>query len=446
MRVRSLVLLVGLILLISCKEANLGVSDIGLQYCDFKDPQCLSFVRQLADELRASHNLEDLKEIEAKFAEPANKPATPIVMHLAIKLAISKTIMHEIPPFHVSVIIPAYGETIRVKPRGTGENQDPRGENFVVEKHKQLEWLFKDSPSSYEVIFVDDMSQTGTSGEAIQRAINENQIPKMEVIFLEAGVRFEKEGSSLVSLSLRGIEFPKNTKKAGAVYYGSAKAISQYEKPLPHVLFITDCDLSVDVAQVGILVYPVITKQTSAVAGSRRLPTSILQIESSRNLRADAARYFRKLLLPDLPLDTQCGAKVIDAEMMEKVIRNGVSVLDYSFDVELLTLINSYDYPEKTVQAAALAWFDSNSLTTTDGSVHYGLLKTQHLLAQKLHPNSQNPLILEALRISGKLCSSLQTWSDFLTVLSSKPELHKPVSNIDPVILPELESCINKKL
>src|SRR5207244_4036731 len=128
-------------------------------------------------------------------------------------------------PIVVSVVIPAYGETVRLLPRGSGPGQDPNGEDFVVEKSAQLDWLFGGTSSSYRVVVVDDMSkrEPETSGDAVTRIVAEHGVPNFRVLFLTEGVRAEKSGDGLVAASLRGVDIPKNTRKAGAVYYGAAK-------------------------------------------------------------------------------------------------------------------------------------------------------------------------------------------------------------------------------
>ncbi len=247
-----------------------------------------------------------------------------------------------------------------MKPRGSVEGQDPNGEDFIVEKSKQLTWLFSETQSSYEVFIVDDMSKADpvTSGQAAQAVIESKAISHFTVLFLEDGVKNEKQGDGLVARSLRGVDFPKNTRKAGAVYYGAAKASEDYKGGKFHITVLTDCDLSVDIGQLGNLAKPIIDGKAVAAAGSRRLPESILEIEAARNIRANTARYFRELLLKGLlPKDTQCGAKAFASNALSEVISSGMQVLNFSFDIELLTKL-ALRYGAEKIVPVAVAWFD----------------------------------------------------------------------------------------
>jgi hypothetical protein len=353
---------------------------------DFKQPQTLLLAREIADEiLSLGLSFNEIVELENEMAE--TKSDFSNLLHLAVKNARSKAATKESAAYHASIILPAYGENVRMLVRGSGENQDPNGENFIVEKSKQLEWLFADTASTYQILIIDDMSKADpiTSGAAALEVITRENIPHAQVLFLEEGVTNEKSGDSLVAHSLEGVEYPKNTKKAGAVYYGVAKAIDGYAGTVAHIVVITDCDLSVDIAQLGNLAKPIVDGIAVAAAGSRRLPQSILEIEAARNIRANAARYFRELLLKGLlPKDTQCGAKAFSAEAIAKVISSGMKVLDFSFDIELLTKTALQFGPESIVPVA-VAWFDSAELTTTDSSVHFNIMKAQLAIAKANH-------------------------------------------------------------
>ena len=209
------------------------------------------------------------------WSRPAPQATVPRrwsrLTRLAVKLARSRALLLASPgPLVCSVVIPAYSETTRLLPRGTGEGEHPDGEDFVVQKSAQLEWLFAGTPGSYDVIVVDDMSkpEPQTSGEAVAAVIAAQGIAQMRVLFLTDGVRTEKSGDSLVAAALRHVEIPKNTRKAGAVYYGAAKAIEAHGTGDEHVVVITDCDLSVDLGQLGNLLAPIGVGGAVAAAGS----------------------------------------------------------------------------------------------------------------------------------------------------------------------------------
>jgi hypothetical protein len=263
-------------------------------------------------------------------------------------------------------------------------------------------------------------------------------VPHVRVLSLADGVRYEKTGDDLVAAALRGVEIPKNTRKAGAVYYGFAKAVQDAGTGPEHVIVLTDCDLSVDLAQVGNLLAPIITGDAVAAAGSRRLPESVLEIEAGRNTRANAARYFREILLRGLlPRDTQCGAKAFAAEAVATVVGSGMDVLDFSFDIELLTKI-ALRYGAERIAAVPVAWFDSSELTTTDSSVHFGIMRAQLAIALANHTGS-GEAFHGAVAVARKLTADNDVWLTFLDRLAAKPEVLAGVERFDTTLLPELD-------
>ena len=233
------------------------------------------------------------------------------------------------------------------------------------------------------------------------------------------------------------MEIPKNTRKAGAVYYGAAKAIEAHGDGGGHVLVLTDCDLSVDLGQVGNLVRPIAAGGAVAAAGSRRRPESVLEIEPGRNTRANAARYFRQILLPGLlPRDTQCGAKAFAAGALAELIRSGLDVLDFSFDIELLTKTALRFGPDR-VAAVPVAWFDSSELTTTDSSVHFGIMRTQLAIATA-NDTGTGEAFDQAVDLSRKLTADEGTWLVFLDRLAADAGL-RGIERFDVALLPELD-------
>lgn len=414
---------------------------------DFRAPTTLVAARSIADRLLAQTT-----DPAALWALEQDSTAADAgvsrVSQLAVKLARSRAFLLGAPqPLTVSLVIPAYGETVRILPRGDGPQQDPDGEDFVVEKRHQLAWLFADTPHAYDVVFVDDMSKAEpqTSGEAIQAVIDRDRIPGFRVVDLADGVRTEKDGTGLVAASLRGVELPKNTRKAGAVYYGFAQAVEAHGTGADHVVVLTDCDLSVDVGQIGNLLVPIVAGDAVAAAGSRRLLESVLEIEPGRNTRANAARYFREILLAGLlPRDTQCGAKAFAAHALADVVAGGMDVLDFSFDIELLTKL-ALRFGGERIVAVPVAWFDSSELTTTDSSVHLRIMSAQLQIALANQTGS-GQVWDDTAALARRLTADEAVWLGFLTRLAAEPDLLASVELFDPSALPRLDALVDAQL
>ncbi|MGL5809626.1 MAG: hypothetical protein ACRCYQ_06765 [Nocardioides sp.] len=412
-------------------------AELGPEPGDLRDPAALTACRRTADDLLASGaSPERLWELE----QAAARSPLSAVTKAAIKLARSRAFLRDHrSPLTVSLVVPAYGENVRLLPRGSGPGQHPDGEDFVRQKHAQLEWLFEGTAHQYVVVVVDDMSKPEpvTSGEAIATAIEQAGAHRWQVVFLADGVRGQDGDLGLIGAALRGVQIPKNTRKAGAVYYGAATAIRQHGRGPEHLVALTDCDLSVDVAQLGNLIAPIAGGEAAAVAGSRRLPESVLEIEPGRNVRANAARYFRELLLTGLlPRDTQCGAKAFAAEPLARVIEDGLDVLDFSFDIELLTKLALACGPERIVPVP-VAWFDSSELTTTDSSVHHRIMQVQLGLARSGRTGS-GPVFDAAAAVAATLSEDEGAWLAFLDLLATEPRVLAGVETFDVDVLPAL--------
>ena len=407
---------------------------------DFKLPRTLAEARRMADGvLETGIDFAGLVELERSMTSSDTKASFSNLVHLAVKLARSRAAIKKSVRFHASVILPAYGENIRMMSRGNDEGQDPNGEDFIVEKSKQLTWLFANTASTFRVFIVDDMSKADpiSSGAAARNVIKERAVENFTVLFLEDGVKNEKNGDGLVAHALRGVEYPKNTRKAGAVYYGTAKAILEHSSSDPHVIVLTDCDLSVDIGQLGNLAQPILYGNAVAAAGSRRLSESILEIEAARNVRANTARYFRELLLKGLlPKDTQCGAKAFKAEAIAEVIMSGMQVLNFSFDIELLTK-TALRFGADKIVPVAVAWFDSAELTTTDSSVHFNIMKAQLDIALA-NKTGSGEVFDQAVAVSRKLTADESVWLKLLDALKDNPTLLEKLQKFDTGILPEL--------
>ena len=410
---------------------------------DFRDPVTLRAARELADEILArSTDPSLLWALEQAGAAP--DAGLSRLTRLAVKLARSRAILLSTErPVTASVVVPAYGENVRLLPRGPGAGQDPNGEDFVQQKSAQLEWLFAGTTGRYRVVVVDDMSKPEpvTSGAAIAQVVAEHGVPHFDVVFLADGVRDEKSGTPLMAAALRGVEIPKNTRKAGSVYYGVAKAIEAEGTGDDHIVLITDCDLSVDLGQLGNLMAPILTGGAVAAAGSRRLPESVLEIEAGRNTRANAARYFREILLQGLlPRDTQCGAKAFAAASIAEVVTSGLEVLDFSFDIELLTKTALRFGPER-ITAVPVAWFDSSELTTTDSSVHFGIMQAQLAIALA-NGTGSGEVFDQAVAVAHKLTQEESVWLQFLDRLAADQELLDGIGRFDTTLLPRLERLV----
>merc|ERR1712232_1543237 len=72
----------------------------------------------------------------------------PTAFHIALKDAISKKLMKDLPALHCTCVFALYKEHNRILPKGEKDTPGvhPNGEDFVRQKHEQMTWLFADRP------------------------------------------------------------------------------------------------------------------------------------------------------------------------------------------------------------------------------------------------------------------------------------------------------------
>jgi hypothetical protein len=391
-------------------------------------------------------SISDLLRLEGELTN--NSGATTddgLAERAAIKLALARAYVRALPSdTRFSVVVPMYGENIRLKPRGSQPGQEPHGEDALRWKIKQMEWLLEGSTLPYHIFFVDDMSKSDpvTSGEAAQAIIDEEGYTHASVIFLHKAVENQAQMPGIVQAALRGVEIPKNSKKAGAVLYGMAHAIQECGDSRNHLIAYTDTDLSVHIAQIGTMAGALNeSEKAELAAASRRLPTSVLKLGQSRNLRANLARYFRQLLLGDLlPKDTQCGLKLFRASALKSILLDEpIQHLDLSFDVELLTR-TAVRFNAESIVPVAIAAFDSAEMTTTDNTVHWNIHRTGNDLGRWLKRDKYLPQPVRDL--STHLAGSVDDWNRLLDLLPHHPDLVAGLESFDPSVAGPIHSLI----
>ncbi len=260
--------------------------------------------------LELGHSVSELEKIEQQLI--ARNDSTLIFILLALKIAKSKLLVSKISePVLVSVIFAIYKEHNRIKK----SSEHPHGEDFLLKKIKQLEWLFEDQSNvSWELIIVDDGCPEG-SGEIAQKIISENQLSdKVRVLFLSDAIKNKYPPT-------RSLGSTNESQKGGSVVYGMWDAIRN-RKSENHILTYTDADLSTHLGQLMLLVDPLLHQNKNVAIGSRREPSSVVIKQGSRNDRGKLFIYLWKRLIPNLGklIDTQCGFKAFRAEIIPHII------------------------------------------------------------------------------------------------------------------------------
>ena len=334
------------------------------------DAHAEQIFESVASILKEGYSLTELDEVETDLIRQ-NNPEYIFVL-LALKLAKAKILASNInEPYKISVVFAVYKEHNRIRK----SSEHPHGEDFLLKKVKQLEWLFEDQPHvDWELIVVDDGCPE-KSGLIAQEIIDANQLnEKVKVLFLENAIEKKYAPAS-------GISSTRESQKGGSIVYGMWEAVRETDDRNQIVIY-TDADLSTHLGQVMLLVNPLLKKENLVAIGSRREPTSVVIKQGSRNDRGKLFIYLWKRLIPNLGdiIDTQCGFKAFKAEIVEDIIDDMIEK-KFAFDIELL--LRTAQLQKGETIKVPIAWIDSEEAsTTTDLQPYLPMLKS---IAQMYH-------------------------------------------------------------
>ena len=344
-------------------------------YLDLTIGEHLQQAASAADELRSAYPfLQMLGELESMLAR--DKDAYPLLLHLAVKLAKSKQIVSEIDDaVHISVVFAVYKENIRILTR----EEDPRGEDFLLRKIGQLNWLFDGRPNfTWDMLVVDDGCPNGSGRIAQQMLAKKYDGDNVQVLFLQDAIDRDLP-------VIRPMTNVNDSRKGGSIEYGMWMAAQQ--KHPNHIILFTDADLSTHLGQTGLLVGPIIQDGADAAIGSRREPASIVIKTGTRNVRGKLFIYLWKRVITNLPeiVDTQAGFKAFRADVVRDIIEDMLEK-QFAFDIELL--VKTQLRRPGSIVKAPIAWIDSDALsTTTDLQPYLGMLKSMVAMYRRYLPN-----------------------------------------------------------
>ncbi len=325
--------------------------------------------------LRSNSSMEDIKEIESELLNNAESNLFPL---LALKLAQSKLMVNTIEePLLISVVFAVYKEHNRIKK----PEEHPHGEDFLIKKTKQLNWMFNENDQiQWELIVVDDGCPKG-SGKIAQRIVAKNDLDEhVKVIFLKDAI--DKKVNVVNSISSTD-----ESQKGGSIIYGMWYA-AQNNRNRKQIVAFTDADLSTHLGQIGLLIDPLLNQDKSVAIGSRREPKSVVIKQQARNNRGKLFIYLWKRLLPELGnlVDTQCGFKAFKGEHVLNLIDDLIE-MKFAFDIEIL--LKAELQLKDSIAKVPVAWIDSEAAsTTTDLQPYLPMLKKISLMYRKYLPGN----------------------------------------------------------
>jgi hypothetical protein len=326
---------------------------------DSQQEEVLNIASRLAEGNPPADVLEQLELVLIGRGE-----TIPQLIHLAVKLARSKVIVRAVDkPLHTSFVFAMYKENTRI----LKQDEHPHGEDFVVRKISQLQWLFDDvATTTWSLVMVDDGCPEGSGKLATKILAERCPDAPAEVLFLEEAI-----GQGLQVT--RPMASAAESQKGGSVVYGMwAAAQKDHDN---HIIVFTDADLSTHMGQAGLLLDGIVNRNKDAAIGSRREPASVVVKKGTRNTRGKLFIYLWKGLIQPLHrlVDTQCGFKAFTSEAVREITTDMIEK-KFAFDIELLlrTELHQHDSIEKV----PVAWFDSEEAsTTTDLQPYLPMLK-----------------------------------------------------------------------
>ncbi len=319
---------------------------------DLTDERQEELVREFAGEMLDRFAGDDaLSHFDERLAR--QRPSVPVLVRLAAKLARSRQLVAALGgDFHVSVVFAVFKEHNRLRTRSEHEH----GENLLLRKIDQVEWLLAEVPgSSWDMIVVDDGCPKA-SGRIAERILESHDGGNdVRVLFLERAIAAGHPAT-------RGLRSGADSQKGGSIQYGMAVA-TERSRPR-HVVAFTDADLSTHLGQLGLLAHPILAGGWDAAIGSRREPSSVAVKSGARDARGKLFIYLWKRLIPALSpiVDTQCGFKAFRADVARRIAFDTLEKR-FAFDVELL--LKTELARRNSIAKVPIAWIDSEAASTT---------------------------------------------------------------------------------
>lgn len=360
-------------------------------------------IEKLAEKIYSeAQSLDEITDLENTCFKTKTKYS--LITHSAIKIAKSKKFLSEIKiPIHLTIVFPVFKEHHRI----VTKEEHTSGEDFLIRKIQQLEFLFKGFDNyQWNMIVVDDGCPEN-SGKIAEQILKKRYTGKnVEVIFLQDAI---DQGIELI----KPVTSVQESIKGASIQYGMWHAIQ--EKKKNHIICYTDADLSTHLGQCGLLINSIVRNKKYAAIASRREYESVVLKERSKDIRGKLFIYIWKQMIRRLNyiIDSRCGFKAFRAEVIEKIIYDTIE-RGLAFDIELLLKTDLLG--RKSMENIPIAWFDSpGDSTIPETGIYLDMLKS---IAEMYH------LYMRANAVSHKFAFFVKSLdqSDWEVLVNNVPE------------------------
>lgn len=234
--------------------------------CDFDltRPEDQESVRVLAEAF------EQYSEEKVRAAISGYRGDVPLEAKIAALMARSRQwIRNHSIDTELGVVFAMWGEHNRLLPASP---ENPNGENSLVTKLEQLDWVARHNPGIRWTLYAVDDGCPHESGRiASEIAASHPLGDRVQVLSLTDELPSE-------SNPLRNLASANDSRKAGAIILGAMRAIEAGAK----AVIYTDADNSVHLGQLGLLLEPFIERERRVVLGSRKHKDSVLVKDAAR--------------------------------------------------------------------------------------------------------------------------------------------------------------------
>jgi len=300
---------------------------------------------------------EELRRVNSRIVNEHRK--YPVILHLALKLALSKKSLKSISaPIFNTFIVAMYNEHNRIRTN----IEHPSGEDFLRRKVSQLNWLFEgEIDKKWELVFVDDGCPE-KSGKIAAEIIQQEKYNNVRVLLLADGI---EKGTPVT----KDLNSTSDSQKGGAIQYGMWSAIQEHHSNDRHIIFFTDSDLSTNIAQAGLLLRQLEDPNRICAIGTRYSAGGVycttkgaMGVTDHDRLMLVFRHFIRSKLLPQIGeiIDTQCGFKAFKTDILKNIL-DQMTDKRFSFDMELLLLTAlQCGSRDNFIGEAPIVWIESN--------------------------------------------------------------------------------------
>lgn len=288
--------------------------------------------------------------LEARIVDGVEGDAVQPELELARRLVASRqAVLANARAFKIGVVFAMWREGARIRPPAL---DNPRGENCIEVKAQALDWLFRDTPITWEIFAVDDGCDQGSGDAARAMAANSAWQKRIHVLDL-----CDNPFSTRKPLS--HLRSPSDSIKGGAIMLGCLAAA---EAGCDYVVY-TDCDNSVSVGQIGLLLHPVLTRQLKVVMGDRALPGT-LQWRSPQRYSNDkyvVLKHMRAMLSEAIGLtDFTSPFKCFATDVLLRIIED-IRVFNFAFDYDVVLSALAKGYKPASVEYSFYDSFEEST-------------------------------------------------------------------------------------